>query len=165
MIRKGAAQYLVPGLSNKQYGFMKEVHVDADPAAVMTLLGPDADMVAFTGNKISRLRKSRGSAKSDRRRAHPTPPCPPWRGDYVWRRAEWCTMFLTGPSAEIASSMTKAIIWLLRRCFSRGQAQRSAGMSRGIQCGQDYQPRPRVGVVKRCGWGIAGRKALADAAG
>ena len=29
-------------------------------------------------------------------------------------------MCLTGPSAQIASSMTKAIIWLLRRCFSRG---------------------------------------------
>ena len=29
-------------------------------------------------------------------------------------------MFLTGPSAEIALSLiTKAIIWLLRRCFSR----------------------------------------------
>ena len=61
---EGAAQYLVPGLSNKQYGFMKEVHVDADPAAVMTLLGPDADMVAFTGNKISRLRKSKKGQES-----------------------------------------------------------------------------------------------------
>ena len=35
---EGAAQYLVPGLSNKQYGFMKEVHVDAGPAMVMTLV-------------------------------------------------------------------------------------------------------------------------------
>jgi RHS repeat-associated protein len=46
---EGAAQYLVPSLSNKQYGFVKEVHVDADPATVMTLLGPDADLAAFTG--------------------------------------------------------------------------------------------------------------------
>jgi RHS repeat-associated protein len=51
---EGAAQYLVPSLSNKQYGFTKEVHVDADPATVMTLLGPDADMVAFIGNIIPR---------------------------------------------------------------------------------------------------------------
>ena len=29
-------------------------------------------------------------------------------------------MFLTGPSVVIASSMTKAIIWLLGKCFSRG---------------------------------------------
>jgi YD repeat-containing protein len=51
---EGAAQYLVPSLSNKQYGFVKETHVDVDPAIVMTLLGPDADLVAFTGNIIAR---------------------------------------------------------------------------------------------------------------
>jgi YD repeat-containing protein len=51
---EGAAQYLVPGLSNKQYGYVKEIHVDADPATVMTLLGPDADLVAFTGGIITR---------------------------------------------------------------------------------------------------------------
>ena len=45
-------------------------------------------------------------------------------------------MFLTGPSAEIASSMTKAIIWLLRRCFSRRTAQRHA--TPGILC--DAEP-------------------------
>jgi YD repeat-containing protein len=51
---EGAAQYLVPTLSNKQYGFVKEIHVDADPATVMTLLGSDADLAAFTGNVIAR---------------------------------------------------------------------------------------------------------------
>ena len=49
---EAAAQYLVPCLSNKQYGFVKEVHVDADPATVMMLLCTDADLVAFTGNLI-----------------------------------------------------------------------------------------------------------------
>ena len=45
---EGAGQYVTAGLSNSQYGFIKEQHVDVDPALVMTLLGPDADMLAFT---------------------------------------------------------------------------------------------------------------------
>ena len=51
---RGAAQYLITDLGNKQYGFVKEVHVDADPAMVMTLLGSDADLLVFNGNLIPR---------------------------------------------------------------------------------------------------------------
>src|SRR5665213_3634525 len=43
-----------PGLSNKQYGRVKETHVDADPSTVMTLVGADGDMTTFIGNKITR---------------------------------------------------------------------------------------------------------------
>ena len=51
---EGAGQFLVPSLSNQQYGFVKEVHVDADPATVMSLVGTDGDMITFIGNKITR---------------------------------------------------------------------------------------------------------------
>ena len=44
----------MPSLSNQQYGFVKEVHVDADPATVMSLVGTDGDMITFIGNKITR---------------------------------------------------------------------------------------------------------------
>ena len=39
---------------NSQYGNVKEVHEDVNPADVMDLAGPDADMLAFTGNIIPR---------------------------------------------------------------------------------------------------------------
>ena len=92
-------------------------------------------------------------------------------------------MFLTGPSAEIASSMTKAIIWLLRRCFSRRTAQSpphinpwspsASGLpTAGLPVCREEPSAGRIinqgrglALVKRCGWGIAERKALADAAG
>lgn len=51
---EGASQFFVPTLSSKQYGFIKEVHVDVDPATVMTLIGADGDMLAFSGNIIAR---------------------------------------------------------------------------------------------------------------
>lgn len=44
----------MPTLSNQQYGFVKEIHVDADPATVMSLVGTDGDMITFVGNKITR---------------------------------------------------------------------------------------------------------------
>ncbi|HEX8912541.1 MAG TPA: hypothetical protein VF796_09290, partial [Humisphaera sp.] len=37
-----------PDLAAKQYGFVKATHVDADPAAVMGLVGPTGDLAAFT---------------------------------------------------------------------------------------------------------------------
>src|SRR6185437_16777155 len=51
---EGAGQFLVPTLSNQQYGFMKEIHVDADPNTVMSLIGSDGDMITFIGNRITR---------------------------------------------------------------------------------------------------------------
>lgn len=50
----GQSGYTTPGLSTQQYGFVKEVHVDADPATVMTLVGSYGDMITFIGNKIGR---------------------------------------------------------------------------------------------------------------
>jgi YD repeat-containing protein len=43
-----------PHLSNHQYGRLKQMVVDADPATVMTLIGADGDMSTFIGNKIPR---------------------------------------------------------------------------------------------------------------
>ena len=75
-------------------------------------------------------------------------------------------MFLTGPSAEIASSMTKAIIWLLRRCFSRRtSAAVCRYVERNLSAGRIISQGRGLALVKRCGWGIAECKALADAAG
>ncbi len=51
---EGAGQFLVPTLSNQQYGFIKEIHVDADPDTVMSLIGSDGDMITFIGNLITR---------------------------------------------------------------------------------------------------------------
>ncbi len=41
-------------LSNKQYGRVKQIHVDADPNSVMSLIGSDGDLITFTPNLIAR---------------------------------------------------------------------------------------------------------------
>ncbi|WP_093281801.1 RHS repeat-associated core domain-containing protein [Verrucomicrobium sp. GAS474] len=45
---------IAPGLTTRQYGLVREVHVDADPDQVMSLLGASADLVAFTSGLIPR---------------------------------------------------------------------------------------------------------------
>jgi RHS repeat-associated protein len=51
---EGDGQDTAPGLGNKQYGYLKEVHVDADPDQVLSLIGSDGDLVDFIGGIIAR---------------------------------------------------------------------------------------------------------------
>ncbi len=51
---EGGQQYINPTLSNKQYGWVSQTIVDADPATVMSLVGTDGDLITFIGNKITR---------------------------------------------------------------------------------------------------------------
>ncbi|QNN23312.1 hypothetical protein HED60_13850 [Planctomycetales bacterium ZRK34] len=44
---EGDGKFVSPGLGNKQYGRLKEIHVDADPNEVMSLIGEDGDLVDF----------------------------------------------------------------------------------------------------------------------
>lgn len=52
---EGNGQYAATFLSNKQYGRLREVHVDANPDQVMDLVGEDGDLTSFTGNIINRV--------------------------------------------------------------------------------------------------------------
>ncbi len=52
---EGNGQYAPTFLSNKQYGRLREVHVDANPSQVTDLVGEDGDLAAFTGNIITRV--------------------------------------------------------------------------------------------------------------
>jgi YD repeat-containing protein len=51
---EGDGQDTAPGLGNKQYGYLKEVHVDADPDQVLSLVGADGDLVDFISGIIAR---------------------------------------------------------------------------------------------------------------
>jgi RHS repeat-associated protein len=55
---EGDGQDTAPGLGNKQYGYLKEVHVDADPGQVLSLIGSDGDLVDFIGGIIARTNTS-----------------------------------------------------------------------------------------------------------
>ncbi len=50
----GDYDYYDPNLSSNQYGRVKQIVTDADPTTVMTLVGSEGDMVAFSGNIIPR---------------------------------------------------------------------------------------------------------------
>ncbi len=52
---EGNGQYASTFLSNKQYGRLREVHVDADPSQVMDLVGEDGDLTSFSGSMIARV--------------------------------------------------------------------------------------------------------------
>ena len=49
---EGSEQFEAPGLGNKQYGQLKEIHVDADPNDVLSLVGADGDLVDFNPSEI-----------------------------------------------------------------------------------------------------------------
>ncbi len=49
---EGSEQFEAPGLGNKQYGQLKEIHVDADPNDVLSLVGADGDLVDFNPGQI-----------------------------------------------------------------------------------------------------------------
>lgn len=51
---EGNGQYINPEKSNKQYGRVKETHLDANPDDVMSLLGEDADLMDFVPGIITR---------------------------------------------------------------------------------------------------------------
>ncbi|MBI1374571.1 MAG: hypothetical protein GC159_17780 [Phycisphaera sp.] len=51
---EGNGQFTSIGASNKQYGRVKEVHVDANPDHVMTLVGEDGDLEDFIPGLITR---------------------------------------------------------------------------------------------------------------
>ena len=51
---EGDGQYIATGISGKQYGRLKEIHVDADPNDVLSLVGADGDLVDFISGKITR---------------------------------------------------------------------------------------------------------------
>lgn len=44
---EGDGEFVSPGLGNKQYGRLKEMHVDADPNEVMSMVGEDGDLIDF----------------------------------------------------------------------------------------------------------------------
>ena len=50
----GDGQTVSPTLSAKQYGLLKETHVDADPNMVMSLVGSDGDLLDFIPGIITR---------------------------------------------------------------------------------------------------------------
>lgn len=51
---EGDGRFIAPTLSGQQYGRVREVHVDADPDDVMSLVGTAGDLTTFTGNLITR---------------------------------------------------------------------------------------------------------------
>ena len=51
---EGDGRFVSTTLGTKQYGQLKEVHVDADPDDVMTLVGADGDLADFVSGKITR---------------------------------------------------------------------------------------------------------------
>ena len=51
---EGDGRFIAPGVSNKQYGNVREIHVDADPNDVLSLVGADGDLVDFIPGKITR---------------------------------------------------------------------------------------------------------------
>ncbi len=54
-----------PGLSAKQYGRVKEVHVDANPADVLSLVGSDGDLVDFVPAHTGIIRYNSPGAYQD----------------------------------------------------------------------------------------------------
>ncbi len=51
---EGDGRFVQPGLGGKQYGRLKEVHVDADPDDMLSLVGKDGDLADFIAGKIPR---------------------------------------------------------------------------------------------------------------
>ena len=51
---EGDGRFVAAHLTNKQYGYVREVHVDADPNDVMSLIGADGDLVDFIPGIIER---------------------------------------------------------------------------------------------------------------
>ena len=51
----GDGQVLAPNLTAKQYGLLKETHVDADPNMLMSLVGSDGDLLDFVPGIITRI--------------------------------------------------------------------------------------------------------------
>ena len=50
---EGDGRFIAAGMPGKQYGRLKEVHVDADPNDVLSLVGADGDLVDFVPGKIA----------------------------------------------------------------------------------------------------------------